>query len=43
MDLCFAPMFKSTEQVTRAGCGPTEVCMLCMVAAAKGMDMPGCN
>lgn len=41
IDLCFASMLGSTALVTRAGCGPTEVCLPC--AIGKGQGMPGCN
>jgi hypothetical protein len=41
LDLCFAEMLKSTVQITRSSCGPTEVCMPC--ALGKSQGMVGCD
>ena len=41
LDVCFAQMLKGTAQVTRAGCGPTEICLPCVIG--KGQGMPGCE
>jgi hypothetical protein len=41
IDLCFASMFQATTQVTRSSCGPTEVCMPCVLGKSQGM--PGCD
>jgi hypothetical protein len=41
LDLCFASMFQATTQVTRSSCGPTEVCMPCLLGKSQGM--PGCD
>jgi hypothetical protein len=41
LDLCFAEMFKATTKVMRSSCGPTEVCMPCVLGASQGM--PGCD
>lgn len=41
LDLCFAKMLQSTAPVTRAGCGPTEVCLPCIIGSTQGM--PGCD
>jgi len=40
--ICFAPMFQATTQVTRSSCGPTEMCMPCLLAKTHG-GMPGCD
>lgn len=41
LDLCFASSFQSTTALTRVNCGPTEVCMPCLLMS--GMHMPGCE
>ena len=41
LDVCFAKMLSTTTQVTRSGCGPTELCMPCLIG--KGQGMPGCS
>jgi hypothetical protein len=41
VDVCFASMLRSVQQVTRAGCGPSEVCVPCLVG--KGQGLPGCD
>ncbi|MDF2694654.1 MAG: Tryptophan synthase alpha chain, partial [Labilithrix sp.] len=40
LDTCFAGMLKPTTPVMRGGCGPTEVCLPCVVGKSQGM--PGC-
>jgi hypothetical protein len=39
--ICFAPMFQATTQLTRSSCGPTEMCMPCLLGKSQGM--PGCD
>lgn len=41
LDVCFASMMKSVSKAMRGGCGPTELCMPCLLAAGQGM--PGCD
>ncbi len=41
LDVCFAAMLRGTTQVTRADCGPTELCLPCVIG--KGQGMPGCD
>jgi hypothetical protein len=41
LDICFAAMLRGTTAVTRAGCGPTELCLPCVLG--KGRGMPGCD
>ncbi|MBX3209007.1 MAG: hypothetical protein KF764_28500 [Labilithrix sp.] len=41
LDTCFAGMLKPTTPVMRGGCGPTEVCLPCVVGKSQGM--PGCD
>jgi hypothetical protein len=40
LDICFATMLRSTTPVTRSSCGPTELCMPCLLA---GSSTPGCG
>jgi hypothetical protein len=40
LDVCFAQMLRGTTQVTRAGCGPTELGMPCFLAGSRA---PGCE
>jgi carotenoid cleavage dioxygenase-like enzyme len=37
----FASVFQPTTAVTRASCGPTELCMPCVLMS--GTPMPGCD
>jgi hypothetical protein len=41
LDVCFAQMLRSVQKVGRSNCGPTEVCMPCLIG--KGQGMPGCD
>ncbi len=41
IDLCFASMLRGVGRVMRAGCGPTEICMPCLIG--KGQGMRGCE
>jgi hypothetical protein len=41
VDVCFASVLSTTAQVTRAGCGPTELCVPCLVA--RGQGLLGCD
>jgi hypothetical protein len=41
LDLCFAAMLKGAKPVMGGGCGPTEICMPCILASGRGM--PGCD
>lgn len=40
VDVCFAAQLAPAAPVIRSVCGPTEVCIPCVVGAGKGM--PGC-
>jgi len=40
VDVCFAAQLVPAAQVMRSVCGPTEVCVPCIVG--KGQGMPGC-
>lgn len=41
IDVCFAKMMGPSAPVMRGGCGPTSVCLPCVIG--KGQGMPGCN
>lgn len=41
LDICFSAMLKSVKPVMGGGCGPTEVCLPCLIG--KGQGMPGCD
>jgi hypothetical protein len=41
LDTCFANMLRPAGKLMRAGCGPTEVCLPCIIG--KGQGMPGCE
>lgn len=41
VDLCFAKMLGPSKAVMRGGCGPTSVCLPCVIG--KGQGMPGCD
>jgi hypothetical protein len=41
LDLCFAAALRSSKPVMRGGCGPTEVCLPCIIG--EGQGMPGCE
>lgn len=41
LDICFSAMLKSMKPVIGGDCGPTEVCLPCLIG--KGEGMPGCN
>ena len=40
IDTCFAAMLRPSTPVMRGDCGPTEVCLPCVIGAAEGA--PGC-
>jgi hypothetical protein len=37
IDYCFASMLKGAGKTFRAGCGPTEICMPCLLGKSQGM------
>lgn len=41
LDTCFAQILAGTSPVTQSSCGPTEVCLPCVIGKGKGM--PGCD
>lgn len=41
LDVCFAAMLKGAQKTMRGGCGPTELCLPCVIG--KGQGMPGCD
>lgn len=40
LDVCFAKMLGPAQKVFRDKCGPTEVCLPCLIGAGQGV--PGC-
>jgi hypothetical protein len=45
LDTCFASQFASTKVVSRSSCGPTEICLPCVLANTMGggQKMLGCE
>ena len=41
LDVCFAEQLRGTTALTRSSCGPTELCLPCVLGRSKGM--PGCD
>ncbi len=41
LDVCFAKMLGPAQKIIRDKCGPTEVCLPCLIGAGQGV--PGCN
>jgi hypothetical protein len=41
LDACFNDMLTGLKAAARGGCGPTEVCIPCVVGKSQGL--PGCN
>lgn len=41
IDVCFASVLQGVQRTARADCGPTELCLPCIIGKGKGM--PGCD
>lgn len=41
IDLCFAKMLGPSAPILRGDCGPTSVCLPCVIG--KGQGLPGCD
>lgn len=41
IDVCFASMLQGIQRPARAECGPTELCLPCVIGKSRGM--PGCD
>jgi hypothetical protein len=41
LDFCFAEMLQGAKAIGRGDCGPTEICLPCLIG--KGQGVPGCE